>query len=187
LRRIGIYGGTFDPIHHGHLILAREARERLNLEKVILVPAAVSPFKNAPGTSPSDRLAMLKAAIREEPSFAVDDLELHRAPPSYTIDTIELIHRREPDAELFYLLGQDNVAGLPQWHRFQDLQKLIRFVVLDRSGDHRAESHDLVIRRKIDIAATEIRNRVASGQSIRYLVPDAVEQIIRHRRLYQEH
>jgi nicotinate-nucleotide adenylyltransferase len=185
LRKIGIYGGTFDPIHNGHLILAREARERLELEKIILVPATVSPFKNATVASAPDRLAMLESAVANEPGFVIDQLELRRPPPSYTIDTIENIRPREPGAELFYLLGQDNVPDLTRWHRFDDLQKLVRFVVLDRTGGQANHSH-IVVQRKIDISATEIRKRVASQRSIRYLVPEAVEQIIRERRLYQE-
>ena len=185
MKKIGIYGGTFDPIHHGHLILAREARERLGLQKIIFVPAAVSPFKDKPATSPTDRLAMLEAAITGESGFEIDQIELHRPPPSYTIDTIEAIRSRDPTADLFYLLGQDNAADLPKWHRFDELQKLVRFVVLDRTGE-KADHPHLVIRRKIDISATEIRKRVASHQSIRYLVPPAVEEIIRSRRLYQE-
>jgi len=185
LKKIGIYGGTFDPIHNGHLILAREARERLGLEKVIFVPASVSPFKHAPATSPGDRVAMLEAAIAGEDGFGIDQVELHRPPPSYTIDTFDAIRGRDPSAELFYLLGQDNVADLPKWHRFDDLQKLVRFVVLDRTGEKANHPH-LVVGRKIDISATDIRKRVASHQSISYLVPPAVEEIIRSRRLYQE-
>jgi nicotinate-nucleotide adenylyltransferase len=185
LRKIGIYGGTFDPIHHGHLILAREARERLELETIIFVPAAVSPFKNAPAAPAADRLAMLEAAIDGEPGFVIDRIELNRASPSYTIDTVENIRAREADAELSYLLGQDNVADLSRWHRFKDLQKLVRFIVLDRTGEQANHPH-IVVQRKIDISATEIRKRVASHRSIRYLVPEAVEEIIRRRRLYQE-
>ena len=185
LKKIGVYGGTFDPIHHGHLILAREAKERLSLEKIIFVPAAASPFKDAPATSVSDRVAMLEAAIAGEDGFAVDQIELHRPPPSYTIDTIEAMRSYYPTAELFYLLGQDNVADLPKWHRFEDLQKLVRFVVLDRTGEKANHPH-LVVGRKIDISATDIRNRVASHESIRYLVPQPVAEIIRSRRLYQE-
>lgn len=185
MRKIGIYGGTFDPIHHGHLILAREARERLELETIIFVPAAVSPFKNAPAAPAADRLAMLEAAIDGEAGFVIDRIELNRAPPSYTIDTVENIRAREADAELSYLLGQDNVADLSRWHRFKDLQKLVRFIVLDRTGEGANHPH-IVVQRKIDISATEIRKRVASHRSIRYLVPEAVEEIIRRRRLYQE-
>jgi nicotinate-nucleotide adenylyltransferase len=185
LRKIGIYGGTFDPIHHGHLILAREARERLDLESIILVPAAVSPFKPAPLASSADRLAMLSAAIADELGFTIDPIELTRPAPSYTIDTIESICSRHRDAELFYLVGQDNIKDLPNWHRFNDLQKLVQFVVLDRTGELATHAYNLV-QRKIDISATEIRNRVASRTSIRYLVPEAVNEMIQSRRLYQE-
>ncbi|HEY4282156.1 MAG TPA: nicotinate-nucleotide adenylyltransferase [Chthoniobacterales bacterium] len=185
MRKIGIYGGTFDPIHHGHLILAREARERLDLETIIFVPAIVSPFKDAPVTGVTDRLEMLEAAIKGEPGFIIDPMELNRPPPSYTIDTVESIRGRERDAELFYLLGQDNVSGLSRWHRFEDLQKLVRFIVLDRTGEQASHPH-FVVQRKIDISATEIRKRVASNRSIHYLVPTAVEEIIHRRGLYQE-
>lgn len=128
---------------------------------------------------------MLEAAIAGQDGFSIDEIELQRRPPSYTIDTIEALRARDPSTELYYLLGHDNVADLPKWHRFSDLQKLVRFVVLDRTGEKANHPH-LVIGRKIDISATEIRNRVASHQSIRYLVPPAVEEIICSRRLYQE-
>ena len=184
--RIAIYGGTFDPVHHGHLILAREAIETLPLQKVIFVPAAVSPFKkSAPVASSEIRLSMLRAATKDEIGFAVDDCELRRPPPSYTIDTIEDIQRREPDAEIYCVIGEDNVAELARWHRFAELEKIVRFVVLDRTGRPFNYSYE-IIRRRIDISATEIRNRVASGQSIRYFVPQAVEEIIRREKLYQE-
>jgi nicotinate-nucleotide adenylyltransferase len=183
--KIAIYGGTFDPIHHGHLILAREALETLGLNKVILVPASISPFKESPAASTKMRLSMLRAAIEGEMGLAVDDRELRRPPPSYTIDTVEDIRRREDKAEIYCLIGEDNVNELAKWHRFADLEKIVRFVVLDRTGRPANHSYQ-VIRRKIDISATEIRKRVASGQSIRYLVPAVVEDIIRRENLYRE-
>ena len=184
--RIAIYGGTFDPIHHGHLILAREALETLHLQKVIFVPAAVSPFKRSgPVASGEIRLSMLRAATKEEIGFAVDECELRRPPPSYTIDTIEDIRRHERDAEIYCLIGEDNVTELAKWHRFAELAKIVRFVVLDRTGRPSNYSYEVICRR-IDISATEIRNRVASGKSIRYFVPQAVEEIIRRENLYQE-
>jgi nicotinate-nucleotide adenylyltransferase len=183
--KIAIYGGTFDPVHHGHLILAREAVESLDLDKLIFVPAAVSPFKTEPAGSGGVRLSMLRAAIESEPKFTIDDCELRRPAPSYTFDTVEEIRGRESDAEVFLLIGSDNVNELSKWHRFSELEQLVRFVVLDRSG--RAYDHSYqVIRRTVDISATEIRKRVASGRSIRYLVPPAVEQIIRQQDLYRE-
>ncbi len=183
--KIGIYGGAFDPVHHGHLILAREARETFGLEKIVFVPAAVSPFKQSPTASAKMRLLMLQAAIEGENEFVLDDCELRRPPPSYTIDTVEEIRRREADAELYYLIGEDNVSTLAKWHRFTELEKMVQFVVLDRRGQPASHCYR-VIDRKIDISATEIRTRVASGRSIRYLVPSTVEEIIRREKLYLE-
>ena len=186
MKKIAIYGGTFDPVHHAHLILARQAIETLGLEKVILVPAAISPLKKAaPVASGEVRLAMLQAAIKGEPEFEVNECELLRPPPSYTIDTVEEIRGRECSASMFCLIGEDNVEQLPQWHRFAELEKMVRFVVLDRSGKQPAHSYHL-IHRRIDISATEIRRRVAQNESIRYLVPHSVEEIIEREKLYRE-
>lgn len=183
--KIGIYGGTFDPIHHGHLILAREARELFGFERVIFVPAAVSPFRSAPAASAQVRLSMLRAAIEDEPGFELDDCELRRPPPSYTIDTVEDIRTRKRDAQIYCLIGEDNLPTLEKWHRFDELRKAVQFVVLDRTGTPPGHSYPIV-HRKIDISATEIRKRVASGQSIRYFVPQAVEEIIRREKIYEE-
>ena len=186
MRKIGIYGGTFDPIHHAHLILAREALETLELEEVIFVPAAMSPHKlQAAPTASAIRLAMLHAAVDGEPRFRIDDRELHRPPPSFTADTIDQFIAADPQLEIFYFIGSDNLPRLHTWHRIADLRKLVRFVVLER-GSTPATSEFQTIRRLVDISATEIRNRVATGQSIRYLVPPAVEQIIHRHQLYQE-
>jgi len=186
LKKIAIYGGTFDPVHHAHLILARQAIETLGLEKVILVPAAISPLKKAaPVASGEVRLAMLEAAVKGEPEFEVSQCELLRPPPSYTIDTVEDIRGRERDASIYCLIGEDNVEELPRWHRFAELEKMVRFVVLDRSGKQPSHSYQL-IHRRIDISATEIRRRVAQNESIHYLVPDSVEEIIQREKLYRE-
>jgi nicotinate-nucleotide adenylyltransferase len=185
LKKIGIYGGSFDPIHHGHLILAREALESLGLAEVIFVPAAQSPHKSHLSPAAADaRWEMLTNAIAGESGFSSSRAELDRLPPSYAIDTIELLRAGRPDAEFFFLIGEDNLQKLESWHRFSELRRLVQFVVLDRSGVD-VEYPCRAIRRKIDISATTIRNRVASGQSIRYLVPQAVEEIIRRENLYQ--
>src|SRR5216117_2750048 len=186
LKKIGIYGGSFDPIHHGHLILAREAREALDLEKVIFVPAAMSPFKGRAAAASDDmRLKMLHAAIEGEEGFAIDDCEVRRPPPSWTIDTVLEIRKREIDSEIYLLVGEDNVPTLDRWRRFDELKKMVRFVVLDRTGSQTQRIYQIV-RRKIDVSATDIRKRVAHGQSIRYLVPPAVEKIIQREKLYWE-
>jgi nicotinate-nucleotide adenylyltransferase len=184
--KIGIYGGTFDPVHHAHLILARDALETLHLDKVIFVPAAISTLKkSAPMASGEVRLAMLRAAIEGEPQFAVDACELRRPLPSYTIDTVNQIRQNNRDASIYCLIGEDNVETLTKWHQFPELKKLVRFIVLDRTGKSAQHSYR-VIDRKLDISATEIRTRVASGRSVRYFVPSAVEEIIRHEKLYRE-
>jgi nicotinate-nucleotide adenylyltransferase len=186
LKKIGIYGGSFDPIHHGHLVLAREAREALDLEKIIFVPAALSPFKGRAAAASGDiRLKMLHAAIEGEEGFAIDDCELRRPPPSWTIDTVLEIRKRETDSEIYLLIGEDNVATLERWRHFDELKKMVRFVVLDRTGSKTQRNYQ-VVRRKIDISATDIRKRVAHRQSIRYLVPPAVEEIIQREKLYRE-
>lgn len=186
LKKIGIFGGTFDPIHHAHLILARDALEALNLEKVIFVPAAASPHKLGQKLAPADvRLEMVRAALAGEPGFECDPMELERPAPSYAVETVEALRQREPDAELFFLIGEDNVGRLPTWHRFAELSQMVQFVVLDRAGE-RTEHPYQTIRRPLDISATNIRNTVARGRSIRYLVPPAVEKIIQDRQLYRE-
>jgi len=128
---------------------------------------------------------MLQAAIKREPKFEVDDCELLRPPPSYAIDTVEEIRRRECDVSIYWLIGEDNIEQLPRWHRFAELEKMVRFVVLDRTGKPPSHSYQL-IHRPIDISATEIRRRVAQNESIRYLVPESVEEIIQREKLYRE-
>ena len=185
LQKIGIYGGTFDPIHYAHLILAREALEQFQLEKVIFVPAATSPGKDAPIASGELRWEMLLAAIAGEACFEADDFELRRPPPSYTITTIEQLAIKHGQAQLFFLIGDDNLPQLPTWREFGGLQKMVTFVVLRRAEKPIAHEY-LSVERRIDISATEIRNRVARGAPIRYLVPPIVEEMIRTRRIYRE-
>lgn len=186
LKKIGVFGGTFDPIHHGHLILAREARETLDLTAVIFIPAAISPHKPDRSPTPAEiRLAMLRAAIGDESGFLCDPIELHRPPPSYTIDTIETLRACHPASEFFCLIGDDNLPGLHSWHRFGELSRMVQFVVLDRTGTNANHSFP-IIRRHLDISATNIRKRVAANRSIRYLVPPLVEEIIYNHQLYRE-
>ncbi len=185
MKKIGIFGGSFDPIHHGHLILAREALETLGLDRILFVPAAQSPHK--PGRVPASAAArweMLNAAIANEDAFFASRLELDRPAPSYSVETVEQLHATMSDGQFSFLVGEDNLPQLQTWHRFADLERLVQFVVLDRSGVGVDYLYPAV-RRKIDISAAAIRKRVASGQSIRYLVPDAVERIIRRENLYQ--
>jgi nicotinate-nucleotide adenylyltransferase len=182
--RTALYGGSFDPIHHGHLILAREALEQLKLDRVVFIPAAQSPFKLGRKPAPAAlRVKMVRAAIEGEPAFWCDDSEIHRPGPSFSIDTVEAWRARAPGDELFYCIGQDNVRELPKWRRWPDLQRLAQFIVFERSTE--APPHDFpAIRRRVDISATQVRKRVAEGRSIRYLVPESVRAILAAHQLY---
>ena len=185
--KVALLGGTFDPIHHGHLILARDAVEQLEVERMVFIPAGQSPHKLM--REPADgnvRLEMVRAAVDGEPGFEVDDAELHRTGPSFTIDTVEAWRKRVPKAEFIYLIGYDNVRELHTWRRIDELRKLVQFVVFGRESLPPAEVPEFpVLHRRVDISATEIRDRVARGDSIRYLVPESVRAIILARGLYQ--
>jgi nicotinate-nucleotide adenylyltransferase len=184
--KMGLFGGTFDPVHHGHLILARDARERLGLERVVFLPSARSPHKGAgPLAAEAVRLAMLQAAVAGEPGLEVDDFELRRPPPSFAIDTVEEMQRRHPGAEWYYLIGADNVGALATWRRYDELRRLVRFVVLAR-GDAAVGGEFVTLPRRVEISATEIRERVARGESVRYYVPETVWEIMKQHSLYQE-
>ncbi len=157
------------------------------MERIIFVPAALSPHKLSQTPTPAVlRLEMLWAALSGDDGFELEEMELNRPPPSYTIDTVEKLRQRDDSVEIFYLLGSDNLPRLDAWHRIDELRELVQFVVLDRGATIATKSAYPTVRRQIDISATEIRNRVATGRSIRYLVPSAVEEIIQRHQLYRE-
>ncbi len=184
--KLGLYGGSFDPIHHGHLILAREAREQLGLDRVLFIPAAHSPHKLGTTPTPGEvRREMLAAALAGEDGFELEECDLRRTGPSFAIETVRELRGRWPDAEFFYLIGHDNVAKLHTWHSYEELRRVVQFAVFGR-GEHDAPHDFPTIVRRVDISATEVRTRVARGESIRYLVPDRVGEIIARRQLYRE-
>jgi nicotinate-nucleotide adenylyltransferase len=186
--RLALYGGTFDPVHHGHLVLARDALEQLDLDRVIFVPAGLSPHKLA--TAPASaavRRDMLAAALADEPGLALDDSELTSPGPSFTIDTVERVRAAHPDALIYYLIGADNLRELHTWRRIEDLRRLVEFVVFGRGDTGGSDAGPFrTLSRRIDISATEIRQRVARGESIRYLVPEPVCSLIAAHHLYQD-
>lgn len=195
MARIGIYGGTFDPIHLGHLILAEQCREQCGLDEVWFVPAAHSPFKSGVDQTPGEqRLALVQAAIADHPAFRVSRCELDRSGPSWTVDTLEILHAENPARELFLLMGADSLQSLPLWHRPERIAELATIVGVNRGdrplpdlnslGDL-ADRVRIVTMPGIDLSATEIRERVRTGRSIRYLVPAAVEQLIGELGLYR--
>ena len=204
MKKIGVFGGTFDPIHNAHLLLAEQAREALDLERVIFVPAKAPPHKRAGGLAPAaNRLHMVRLATKRNPCFAVSDIELRRRGPSYTIDTIRALKRRHGgDARLYFLIGGDTIGELPSWRSIRTLAKLCEIVPLTRPGTlaprmgvlakaiGKKEARTLLGRLinipLMDISATDIRRRVAEKRSIRYLVPEVVREYILRKGLYRK-
>jgi len=187
--RLGIYGGTFDPIHHGHLIMARDVLEKLKLDAVLFVPCGQSPLKTRkPLAADARRLAMLRLALKKEPRFWVSRCELDRPAPSYSYDTALEIRQAFPRAELFWLIGADQFRDLDKWHRPDDLRKLVKFVLMLRGDEPLKEKPVAVLSlpepRRIDISASEIRHRVKSRQPIDHLVPTPIAAYIKRHGLY---
>ena len=184
--KIGLYGGSFDPIHNGHLILARDAMERLELDKVIFLPARISPHKlDRPPAPPEARCLMLAAAIADEPRFEMDPCEIEREGPSFTIDTVQLFRDRYPGAKLYYFIGDDNLPELDTWRDIANLRESAHFVVLSRAGMPFLSEFP-IITRHIEISSTEIRNRIARGLSVRYMVPLPACDVIAKLGLYRD-
>ncbi|MCB0971566.1 MAG: nicotinate-nucleotide adenylyltransferase [Acidimicrobiales bacterium] len=189
--RIGIFGGTFDPPHIGHLLAATEARTALGLDRVLMV-VANEPWQKV-GTRPlsaaSDRLALVEAAVAGAEGLEVSDLELRRGGPSYTADTLADVGRDHPEAELFVILGKDAAVGFTTWERYEEVADRAALVVVDRPGtpaptDPRFDWIRLDIP-ELEISSTDLRQRVAEGRSIAYLTPMEVASVIDDRGLYR--
>ena len=197
--RIGVFGGTFDPVHLGHLVLAERAREELSLERVVWVPAG-DPWRKGERlvSAPAHRIAMVRLAIEGHAAFELSTLEAERAGPSYSAETLGELAAARPGAELFFILGLDAVEDLPTWHEPQRIIELATVAAAARSGRRLSPGEldgllpGLAARTvwfempRLDISATELRERTAEGRSLRYLVPEAVEAYIREHRLYQQ-
>jgi len=207
-RKLGILGGTFDPVHIGHLRSALEVRESLELDEVVLIPSRLPPHRSEPQASPEERLEMLKLAVRGISGLAVSDFEIKRDGKSYTYYTLE--HFGTLADELYFIIGSDAFAEIDTWHRFEELFSMTNFVVMVRAGSEPADvgalipsalrsqferagegyrhaSGKLVIPievTKLDISSTRIRSLAARGRSIRFLVPDAVAEYIEKKGLY---
>lgn len=185
---IGLFGGSFDPVHHGHLIVGQVAAEKLKLDSLRFVPAREQPFKaGRHGTSSEHRAAMLSLALQGTRGFSVDRSELNRPGPSYTVDTLRQLHEREPRADFVLLLGADAALDLPAWREADRLPELARIAVFARPGTPVPSLPWITAAIEvpaIDISATEVRRRARQGQSLRYWVPDPVAEYIVAHRLY---
>lgn len=196
---IGIMGGTFDPIHVGHLAIGEEAREALGLERVLFIPAGVPPHKPSAGVTPAEqRVEMVARAIADNPAFELSTIELERSGPSYTVDTVEELARTRPGVELVVILSAETFAELTGWHEPDRLFDAARIAVvpregypapdpawLDRAFPGRASRVAYLEGPRLGLSSTAIRSRVAAGRSIRYLVPDTVATYIDDHGLYR--
>jgi nicotinate-nucleotide adenylyltransferase len=197
---VGLFGGSFDPIHHGHLIVARVVAEELGLEAVRFVPAREQPLKRreggkagrreeAHGATAEQRAAMVELAVAGESGFSMEPIEVSRPGPSYTVDTLRALREREPGLDPVLLLGMDAAAELPRWKESEAVLELAKVAVFSRGGSDEVSVPGIwrrVTVPALEISATEIRRRVAAGRPIRYWVPDSVAEYIENYGLYRQ-
>lgn len=208
-RAIGIFGGTFDPIHNGHLRSAYEVHQQLGLTRICLLPNAIPPHKDSPDVSPEQRLEMVRLAVADHPELDVDARELSRESPSYTVDTLEHYREEHPDTPLCFIIGMDSLLSLPRWHKPERILELAHLVVCHRPGY--PISHDAPIQpwlarygcqdperlhqqsaglihclavTQLDIASSTLRSQMAAGQSPHFLMPAKVVDYIEQHSLY---
>jgi nicotinate-nucleotide adenylyltransferase len=192
VKRVGLFGGSFDPVHNAHVALAQLALEQLQLDEVRWIPAGQPWQKTRVLTSGADREAMVRLAIAGEPRFTLDRIELRRHGVTFTLDTVRLLAAAEPASEWFLILGQDQYATLHTWRDWRDLVALVTLAIANRPdaeptvNAHIAKvPHQIVTLPMMDISSTEVRRRVAAGEPIAGLVPDAVARYIERRQLYR--
>lgn len=191
--RIGIFGGTFDPPHLGHLLVAIDAFEALALDRLVFVPTGRQPLKADVTTAPgAARLAMTRRLVGDDARFAVDAMEIERDGLSFTIDTLHAFAARDPEAERYFLLGADAWRSFPRWRSPDEIMRLATVVVLTRGGEpigpaaSGVRAPRVLPTRRIDISSTEIRSRIRAGLSLRGFVPEAVRDYIEANGLYHE-
>jgi len=191
--RIGIFGGSFDPVHNAHVALAGVALRELRLDQLLWVPAGQPWQKQRHITPAADREAMVRLAIEGEPRFTLSRIELERSGPSFTVDTVRDLRAARPDAQWFLVIGQDQYAGFHTWHGWQDLLGLVTLAIADRpDAKHSVDPqvlavpHAAVALPMMDVSSTDIRARVEHGQGITDLVPEPVARYIARHRLYRD-
>jgi nicotinate-nucleotide adenylyltransferase len=196
--RLGVFGGTFDPIHLGHLILAEQCRESCGLDRIWFVVAGAPPHKRGGRTSVTHRLEMVRIAVAGHPAFSASEIEASRPGPHYSVETLESIKRENPEDDLFFLIGADSLADLPSWREPMRIAQVATIVVVNRPGfdevdpaslrDFGPGAHALVSVTipPIGIASTDLRERLAEGRSVRYQVPRGVEAYIEAQGLYRD-
>lgn len=188
-KRIGILGGTFNPIHNGHLIVAQQVLDQLGLDKILFMPDANPPHIDRKlAIDAQDRVAMINLAIWNNPNFSIEMAEVNRGGISYTYDTMAELTRKHPENDYYFIIGGDMVNYLPKWHRIDELVKLVSFVGVKRDGYTPSSKYPIiwVDVPYIDVSSSYIRSKIRQHQSIRYLVPTCVAKYIREHQLYGE-
>lgn len=189
MKRFGLLGGTFDPVHIGHLVLALEACEQRDLDAVVLVPAGDPWQKGSVVANAEQRLAMVTNAIAGLDQLLVSSVDIEREGPSYSIDTIDDLAEQYPDVEFEFIIGSDVLTGLPTWHRYEELVSRVVFVVAERPGTPLEYPPEVQVAAitvpLLDVSSTDIRERVAQGRSIAFLVPDPVGEYVHNTGLYR--
>ncbi|MGB8656906.1 MAG: nicotinate-nucleotide adenylyltransferase [Candidatus Zixiibacteriota bacterium] len=192
-RKMGVLGGTFDPIHMGHLVLAEQLREELKLDEVLFIPCCKPPHKTRRLLSPAkDRFQITKLAIDDNPYFSISDIELKREGLSYTVDTLRELKRSDPKSEIYFLIGSDVLSEITTWKDPEQIYNLVKVVIARRPGFDKFDPEDDFVKKSImvhitgmDLSSTQIREKVRKGKSIKYLVPRRVEEYIERKRLYR--
>ncbi|GIN71004.1 nicotinate-nucleotide adenylyltransferase [Bacillus sp. J14TS2] len=187
-QRIGILGGTFDPPHFGHLVIANEVLHTLKLDQIAFMPNQEPPHKERKsGTTESDRVRMLELAIGGNPCFVIEKIELERQGKSYSLDTMKMLKKRNPEVEYYFIIGADMVEYLPKWHGIEELVNIVSFIGVNRPKYELQSPYPVqyVDIPQVDISSTLIRERCRQSFSIRYLLPDNVIQYIEEKGLYE--
>lgn len=186
MKKIGILGGTFDPPHIGHLIIAEEVRIALELEEVWFIPTSTPPHKNQAKSETQHRVRMTGLAIESNPYFKLNTIEIERSGKSYTIDTIKSLHSLHPDCDFYFIIGADMVEYLPNWDRIEELVQLVQFVGVKRSGFLLESPYDIltVDIPFVDVSSTQLRKWLMENRSVKYIVPEKVDAYIKGERLY---
>jgi nicotinate-nucleotide adenylyltransferase len=187
MKKIGIFGGTFDPPHCGHLLMANEVRFRLNLDEIWFMPNQLPPHKlKTSKTTNENRLQMILSAIQDQPKFKAETIEFSRSGPSYTIDTIKDLKDQFPENEFYFIIGADMIEYLPKWHRIDELIHLVQFVGVKRPGYNEVTDYPIIYVEAplIEISSKMIRKRIQNKEPIRYLLPEAVREYIKEKQLY---
>ncbi len=188
MKQIGVFGGSFDPPHLAHLIVAEQARVQAHLDRVLWVPAFQSPLKvDSPPTGAKHRLAMVELAIEGHDGFAAWDGELRRPGPSWTVETLASLREEHPDWDLFLVIGGDSLAGMANWRDPEGIRRLARLVVYPRPGSEPTIDDDVIPLDVplLDVSSTDVRRRLRAGESVRYIVPDAVLRYVTRHGLYR--